>query len=75
MIANGRTERDSLMPLCRRRWRQRTDDKRPRLNTKKGDKEGLRKNYQHIYIYKLKKEREQKRKKNECYNWNGTNIE
>jgi hypothetical protein len=65
MIANGGTECVLLMPLCRRRRRQRTDDKRPRLNSKKRDKEGLRK------ITNTHKEQEGE---NECYNRNGTII-
>jgi hypothetical protein len=65
MIANGGKECVLLMPLCRRRWRQRTDDKRPRLNSKKRNKEGLRK------ITNTHKEHEGK---NECYNRNGTTI-
>jgi hypothetical protein len=59
MIANGRTEYESLMPLCRRRWRPRTDDKRPRLNTKR-DEEGLRKICKHTQTEEKGEERKKR---------------
>lgn len=74
MIANGRWEYELLMPLRRQQWRQRTDDKRPRLNRTKSDEEGLRKNSKHTNRKERtgRKKNDRKNGRIEHYYRNGT---